>query len=57
MVTAIISRDLIAEDISFAYVGAKAAALRHVSLAVAPGEVVLVTGLSGCGKSTLALAL
>jgi energy-coupling factor transporter ATP-binding protein EcfA2 len=28
-----------------------------VDLAVASGEVVLVTGLSGCGKSTLALAL
>ncbi len=55
--TAIISRDLVAEDVSFAYLGATAAALRHVNLAVAPGEVVLVTGLSGCGKSTLALAL
>jgi energy-coupling factor transport system ATP-binding protein len=28
-----------------------------VDLAVAAGEVVLITGLSGCGKSTLALAL
>jgi energy-coupling factor transport system ATP-binding protein len=28
-----------------------------VDFAVAPGEVVLVTGASGCGKSTLALAL
>jgi energy-coupling factor transport system ATP-binding protein len=46
-----------AEDVSFAYVGATRAALRHVNLAVAPGEVVLVTGASGCGKSTLALAL
>ena len=42
---------------SFAYVGATRAALRHVNLDVAPGEVVLVTGASGCGKSTLALAL
>jgi energy-coupling factor transport system ATP-binding protein len=46
-----------AEDVSFAYVGAVRAALRHVNLAVAPGEVVLITGASGCGKSTLALAL
>jgi energy-coupling factor transport system ATP-binding protein len=46
-----------AEDVSFAYVGASRAALRHVNLGVAPGEVVLITGASGCGKSTLALAL
>jgi len=38
-------------------VGAATAALRHIDLAVAAGEVVLVTGLSGCGKSTLAMAL
>jgi energy-coupling factor transport system ATP-binding protein len=43
--------------VSFAYVGASRAALRHVNLGVAPGEVVLITGASGCGKSTLALAL
>jgi energy-coupling factor transport system ATP-binding protein len=46
-----------AEDVSFAYLGAAGAALRHVNLSVAPGEVVLITGASGCGKSTLALAL
>jgi energy-coupling factor transport system ATP-binding protein len=46
-----------AEDVSFAYLGASRAALRHVNLGVAPGEVVLITGASGCGKSTLALAL
>lgn len=51
------SHDLAADDISFAYLGATTAALRHVDLAVAAGEVVLITGLSGCGKSTLALAL
>jgi energy-coupling factor transport system ATP-binding protein len=46
-----------ARDVSFAYLGAATAALRHVDLSVAPGEVVLITGASGCGKSTLALAL
>jgi len=51
------SSDLVAQDVSFAYVGAATAALRHIDLAVAAGEVVLVTGLSGCGKSTLAMAL
>ena len=49
--------ELRAEDVSFAYLGAPRAALRHVDLGVAPGEVVLLTGASGCGKSTLALAL
>ena len=34
-----------------------ARALRHVNFGVAPGELVLVTGVSGCGKSTLALIL
>jgi energy-coupling factor transport system ATP-binding protein len=49
--------ELVADDVSFAYLGASAAALRHIDLGVAAGEVLLVTGLSGCGKSTLALAL
>jgi energy-coupling factor transport system ATP-binding protein len=49
--------ELRAEDVSFAYVGAARAALRHVDLQVSPGEVVLITGASGCGKSTLALTL
>jgi energy-coupling factor transport system ATP-binding protein len=51
------STELSARDVSFAYLGARRAALRHVNLDVAEGEVVLVTGTSGCGKSTLALAL
>jgi energy-coupling factor transport system ATP-binding protein len=46
-----------AQDVSFAYLGAPRAALRHVHLGVAPGEMLLLTGASGCGKSTLALAL
>src|SRR5258708_31184694 len=51
------SPELVAEDVSFAYLGAARAALRHVNFAVAAGEVVLITGASGCGKSTLALTL
>ena len=49
--------ELVADDVSFAYVGATTAALRHIEFGVDPGEVVLITGVSGCGKSTLALAL
>jgi energy-coupling factor transport system ATP-binding protein len=52
-----VSPELVASDVSFAYLGASTAALRHVNLGVAAGEVVLITGVSGCGKSTLALAL
>jgi energy-coupling factor transport system ATP-binding protein len=55
--SAALGGQLRADDVSFAYVGAARAALRHVNLGVAPGEVVLITGASGCGKSTLALAL
>ena len=51
------SPELVASDVSFAYLGASTAALRHINLGVAAGEVVLITGASGCGKSTLALAL
>ena len=44
-------------ELSFAYEGATRAALTDISLTVAPGEIVLLTGGSGCGKTTLIRAL
>jgi energy-coupling factor transporter ATP-binding protein EcfA2 len=42
-----------AENLSFAYPGSTAPALRHVSTGLTPGQVTLVLGPSGSGKSTL----
>ncbi len=44
------------EQLTFAYPGGEPA-LREVSLAIEPGEVVLLLGASGSGKSTLLRAL
>lgn len=40
------------ECVGFAYAGTDAAAVSEVSLAVMPGECVLLCGRSGCGKTT-----
>ncbi|MFC9278211.1 ABC transporter ATP-binding protein [Streptomyces collinus] len=44
-------------DVSFRYPGADRTALDGLSLAVAPGELVIVTGPSGAGKSTVSKLL
>ncbi len=41
------------DDVTFAYTGAPAPALRDVTLAVAPGETLALVGETGAGKSTV----
>ena len=45
------------DDLTFRYRRATEPAIRHVSLAVSGGDVLLVAGPSGCGKSTLIRAI
>ncbi|NMB88617.1 MAG: hypothetical protein GYA17_09670, partial [Chloroflexi bacterium] len=45
---------LVIEDLSFRYRSRSAPAITGISLAVQPGELLLIAGASGCGKTTLA---
>ncbi len=46
------------KDVCFAYPARRdAPVLQHMSLKIAPGEVVALAGASGCGKSTVAALL
>jgi len=45
------------EGLTYTYPGATGAALEGVSLAIEPGEFVVIAGLSGSGKSTLLRAI
>jgi len=44
---------LIVEDLTFRYRSRDLPAIQHISLSLAPAQVVLLAGASGCGKTTL----
>jgi ATP-binding cassette subfamily B protein len=45
--------EVVLDDVTFAYTGAPAPALREFSLRIAPGETVALVGETGAGKSTV----
>ena len=45
--------DIEFRNVSFQYEGSKTFAIRDINLAIAPGEIVLITGPAGSGKTTL----
>ncbi len=44
---------LVLEDVSFRYREREMTAIRNISFAAVPGEILLIAGASGCGKTTL----
>ena len=46
-----------ANHLTFTYTGASTPSIQDISIAVAPGEFVVLTGPSGCGKTTICRCL